>query len=65
MREEAKRKVLVRDFIFGGSCVPTSLPFKDSPITRLLQVALEKERKIRVNKNCKNWVNSAKLEHFG
>ena len=45
IREGAKRKVLVKDPIFGGRCVPKSQPvdgspitIDGSPITRVLQV---------------------------
>ena len=36
--EGAKRKDSARDPIFGGSCVPKSLPLEHSPINRVLQV---------------------------
>ena len=47
----AKRKAFARDPIFGGSCVPRSLPGTDSPITRVIQVARRiKEQKLGVIK---------------
>ena len=36
--------VFDRDTVSGGSCVLTSLPLKDSPITRVLQVARRMKR---------------------
>ena len=38
-RDGAKRKVFVRNPIFGGSCVPKPLPLKDSYITGVPQAA--------------------------
>ena len=35
----SSRKIFATDPVFGGSCVPKSLPLKDSPITGMLQVA--------------------------
>ena len=46
VKEVAKRKIFARDPTFGPSCVPKSLPLKDSPITRVLQVA----RRIKIAK---------------
>ena len=34
----SKRKVSARDAIFGGCCVVKSLPLKDGPVNRVLQV---------------------------
>ena len=61
--EGNKRKVFARGPIFGGSCILKSLPLKDSPITRVLEVARRMKRArtgARSIRNCRHCVNSGK-----
>ena len=53
IREGANGQIFARDPIFGGSCVSESLPLKDCPITRVLQVKIkggQKEQNLGVIK---------------